>query len=323
MLKRRIRGLLGSRHIYPVLRRRALRADPVTILCYHTLGPDRETMDAWTVLRAGDFQAHISVLQEHYEIVSLDEALEPAAPDSRPRAVLTFDDGDVGLFNHLLPMLEGCSLPVTIYIATGQIEVGRPYWFDRVMNALQGPGPFDIDLREAGLQTWTIGLDTGPARWATISDILETLKRLPPERREVLADDLIARAPSASGMTPLAPMSLDQLKTLAANPNVTIGAHSHCHNLLDQIPLDAATESVRRSRDLLQDWTGQPVLHFAYPNGNQSAPLRQALGRLGFASAAVLDNRLSEPGQDRHELSRLAIGRYDDAPRFQLRLVGL
>jgi peptidoglycan/xylan/chitin deacetylase (PgdA/CDA1 family) len=324
LLKQAALSVLSSRPVYGLLQSRSLRDRRPTILCYHTLGPDDETMDAWTVLRACDFRQQLAFLREHYDIVSLDEALSHPAPTPRAKAVLTFDDGDAGLFNHLLPIIEAEAVPVTVYIATAQIVEGRAYWFDRVMNALQGQECADIDLRHAGLAKWRVGPQTGAARWMVISDILEALKRMPPDRREALAQDVVAQAgPSQRAFTPLKPMTVEQLKILAANPHVTIGAHSHCHNLLDQIPLEEASDSIDRSRKLLQDWTGQPVRHFAYPNGNMNPALQKRLELLGFATGAALTVGQDDKTPNAFALPRISIGRYDDIRRFRLRLVGL
>ena len=328
--RRLARTVLAAPPVYPMLRLRAHRGDPVAILCYHTLGPDNEIFDAWTVLRVADFRTQIAAVRAVFDIVSLDEALErPRAARERPRAVITFDDGDAGLHRHLLPVLAAERIPVTIYVATAQIETGRPYWFDRIMNALQTPGPVRIDLAQAGLGDWTLGPGRGTARWEVISDILETLKGVSPARRDGLADEIVAQAPPANGFTPLAPLSVTELAELAESPWVTIGAHSHCHNLLDQIPEREVRDSAVRSRSLLREWTGQPVEHFAYPNGNHSPAVRAVIGDLGFRSATVLDGRLWQRGpagagpKDRLALSRLPVGRYDGLDRFRLRLLGI
>ena len=306
---------------YRLLRARArARGGRTAILCYHTLGPDAETMDAWTVLRAGDFRAHLDAIRADWEIVSLDAAL--AAPaDGRPRAVLTFDDGDAGLHRHLLPLMEAERVPATIYVATAQIEAGRPYWFDRVMNALQAQGPFALDLTARGLGVRRFGAARGPARWAEIGDLLEALKRLDPAPREAAAEAICAAAPAAQGFTPLAPLTRAEFDEIAAHPLATIGAHSHGHELLDRIPPAAARKSLARSRALLEDWCGRPVRHLAYPNGNHDAGVRRLAAETGFASATILGQRLVRPGDDPFALPRLAIGRYDDATRLRLRLV--
>lgn len=318
-----IRGLaktvMGRPWPYRLLHRRALARRPLTILCYHTLGADRGGPDAWTALRVQDFRAQVQELRKTYEIVPLDTALRAGPGGDRPRAVLTFDDGDRGLYHHLLPLLQDDPIPVTLYIATSQIETGKPYWFDRVMNACRGPGRLEIDLGDVG--NWTLQ-GTGAARWQVQSDLHDALKRATPQAREDLADRIQALAPDLPGPD-LGPMTRAQLQTLAALPQVTIAAHSHCHNLLDQIPLAQVRRSLARNRSLLQDWTGQPIRHFAYPNGNHTADLRALVADMGFASATALDNALALPGADPYALSRLAIGRYEDIARFRLRLAGL
>lgn len=323
-LRRAARGFLTTPPVLAALRARALRQRPVTVLCYHTLGADTGGPDAATVLRAGDFRAHLAVLRETYEIVDLDRALAegPGRP-GRPRAVLTFDDGEAGLFRHLLPIVTAERVPVTVYVATGQIETGRPYWFDRVMTALQGPGPATVDLAAEGLGRWDLPAEPGALRWRVLGGLLERLKAVEPARRETLADAIVARHPPPAGAPAIGPMSRAELAELARDPCVTIGAHSHCHNLLDQVPAPEAEASMARSRALLQDWTGQEVAHFAWPNGNHTQGLRQAAERLGFRSACALDNRLWHRGCDPFALSRLWIERYDTAGRFRLRLVGL
>lgn len=324
-LKRIAREVLAAEPSYRILKARALRGDPVTVLCYHTLGPDRGGVDAWTVLRMEDFRRQVDFLRAHYDIVDLDAALasDPAL-GGRPRAVISFDDGEAGLHRYLLPFVESEQLPVTVYVATGQIETGAAYWFDKVMSALQAPGAFMIDLTPAGLPAWTIGPETGAARWAVISDILETLKAAAPPDRARLAAAITAQAPApAPDLAPLAPMTVAQIGEMARSRWITIAAHSHCHNLLDQIPLAAVRESAARSRALLEAWTGKPVRHFAYPNGNYREALAAAMPGLGFRSAAALGMTLWRNGTDPFALPRVAIGRYDDFDRFRLRLIEL
>lgn len=317
MIKELAVSVLAAPPVLPVLRRRALRDDPLTILCYHTLGPDRGGAAGWTRLRESDFRTQLADLSRHYEIVGLDEALSGSG-GRRPQAVITFDDGDRGLHSHLLPILRETGVPVTIYVATGQFETGKPFWFDRVVNSLQGPGEVALE----GFGVWRLPGGEDKAHWTALSPILQTLKTADPEERDALADRIAAQG----GEPPepaFGPMTLKQLSDLAAQPGVTIGAHTHGHELLDQIAPKAARESVARSRDLLRDWTGQSVDHFAFPNGNHTAGLRAMVRDLGFASATILEERLAPRGGDPFALPRISVGRYDSAARVRLRLAGL
>lgn len=317
MIKALALSTLSAPPIWGVLRRRALRDNPLTILCYHTLGPDRGGVNGWTALREGNFRAQLADLQAHYDIVSLDKALDaPQGP--RPKAVITFDDGDRGLHAHLLPVMQDIPVPVTVYVATKQFETRQPFWFDRVVNALQGPG----EVRVEGLGAWTLPGSDDKAHWDALHPILQALKEVDPAMRDAWADKVVDEGGAAPALA-LGPMTKDELAELAATPGVTIGAHTHGHELLDQIPLEAARVSVACSRDLLQDWTGQGVDHFAFPNGNHTPALRNMVKDLGFRSATILEERTAPQGCDPFALPRISAGRYDSAARMRLRLVGI
>jgi peptidoglycan/xylan/chitin deacetylase (PgdA/CDA1 family) len=325
--KRIARAVIAASPVYGAMRLRALRESPMTALTYHALGADDEDFDAWIVVRQGDFLKQVDLLRRHYELVSLDEAVAAhtaGKPSNRPRAVITFDDGHESLHRYLLPIVERERIPVTVYIATGHIQTGQSYWFDRVMNALQTSKPTRLDLHEEGLGAWTVGVTRGERNWNVISDVLQTLKKLTPERREQTCQRITEKMADAPRphFTPLAPMNLSQLKELSSLRWVTLGAHTHCHNLLDQLTLTEARDSIAQSRDLLREWTGRPVDHFAYPNGNHNGDLVREVEALGFASAFTAEKGLWPRGTSRYAASRIAVGRYDDLSKFKLDLVG-
>jgi peptidoglycan/xylan/chitin deacetylase (PgdA/CDA1 family) len=309
---------------YAALRGRALRGNPVTLLTYHTLGADDEDFDAWTVLRRGDFERQIELLRRDYDIVAMADALSQSS-GARPRAVLTFDDGHSGWIEHLLPIVERQALPVTLYVATGHVQSGQPYWFDALVNALQTSAPLTLDTGAAGLGRVTLNADRGAANWLRISVLLEALKALEAPPRDALAEQLVAAAqgqprPRFRALEPLTP---DQMRALARSRWVTIGSHSHGHELLDRIALPAACASIAHSMALLTQWTGRPVEHFAYPNGNYNAALAAALPGLGLHSAVTTRKGLWRRQADsRFELPRISVGRFDDTARLRLNLLG-
>lgn len=325
MLKSAATRALTAPLPYSALRRAYNPARGVTILVYHTLGADDEDMDAWTVLRASQFRRQMNVLREHYDIVSLDEALRGAPTVGRPQVVLTFDDGEAGLHRHLLPIVEELQLPVTIYVATQQIESGRPYWFDRVMNALQVAAPVTLEL-DVGPQLgpWYLDAAAGPATWRTIHAVLELMKQQTPDARDriLTAIEKATEGAAKRRVHALAPLTLTELQDLAASPYVTIGAHSHCHSLLDRIPLAEAAASIANSKARLETWLGRPVQHFAYPNGNWNAGIASLVADAGFASATILEHRLWDRTGSAHSIPRIPVGRYDSLERFKLRLLG-
>jgi peptidoglycan/xylan/chitin deacetylase (PgdA/CDA1 family) len=308
---------------YAALRARALRGNPVTLLTYHTLGADDEDFDAWTVLRRGDFLAQIEWLRRDYDIVSLDQALSDTSPP-RPQAVLTFDDGHSGWHEHLLPIVEREALPVTLYVATSHVQSGQPYWFDAVVNAVQTAEPLTLDASDAGLGRITLNAGRGQANWLRISSLLEAMKALEPEPRDALAARIVAASTAhrRPRFRALSPLTFAQVRELAQSRWVTIGSHSHGHQLLDRIGLPAARDSIAQSLALLAEWCGRGVTHFAYPNGNYNAALAAALPGLGLTSAVTTRQGLWRRDGSRFELPRINVGRFDDVARWRLNLLG-
>jgi peptidoglycan/xylan/chitin deacetylase (PgdA/CDA1 family) len=322
--KRLVRGVLSRGPAYAWARSRTLRGGAVTVLMYHTLGRDDEPFDAWTIVRRSDFMRQMDWLRRHYQVVTLTEALDGARAWDRPPAVVTFDDGEAGMHEHLLPIVEAQQLPVTVYVATGQIECGMPYWFDRAMNAVQVSEPTPLTLTDEGLPPLLLGAEHGAVSWATVGALLGALKRLAPTAREA-ATAAVERALQGSPrrrVTPLRPMRLDQLQELAASRWVTIGAHTHDHSLLDELPLADAERTIVKSRERLLEWTGREIAHFAYPNGNHDPALVAAVERLGFSSAVTTVKGFWRPGQGRYDIRRIPVGRWDDLDRFRLELLG-
>lgn len=101
----------------------------LVVLAYHRVGG---TTPSSVDVDAPVFAAQMDVLAATHEVVDLDRAAElldhPTAPDGRPVAVLTFDDGTADFVEHALPILVERQLPSTLYVATGHVEDRRPFF---------------------------------------------------------------------------------------------------------------------------------------------------------------------------------------------------
>ncbi|HUQ10524.1 MAG TPA: polysaccharide deacetylase family protein [Steroidobacteraceae bacterium] len=320
-MRRLLAGLLATE---PLLRRARRRSPPgVAVLMYHEVLGDDDAAEAWTAVRVSELRRQIEYLKSAFDILSMDEALTRGEA-MRPAVVLTFDDGGAGNHRHLLPVVREARVPVTVFVATGHVESGRLYWFDRVMNALQVVEPLRLDLRDVGLDEYAVGPPSGAENWARIQRLLVDIKAAGVERNEELADIVEERARAAGGAVraPLQPMTVQQVRELAECPQVTIGAHSHAHSLLTQMSSADTAADVATSRRLLQQWTGQPVEHFAYPSGEYDARVRENVIGCGFRTAVTTEKRLWRSGCDPFAIPRMSVGRYDSASIFRLALGG-
>jgi peptidoglycan/xylan/chitin deacetylase (PgdA/CDA1 family) len=99
-------------------------------------------------------------------------------------------------------------------------------------------------------------------------------------------------------------LSRDRLVDLA-DDGLDIGAHGHTHVALDTIAPAQARDEIVRSRELLRDWTGQPVPSFAYPHGFHDRRVRSEVVRAGFHHACAVKQALSSADDDRFALARI------------------
>jgi peptidoglycan/xylan/chitin deacetylase (PgdA/CDA1 family) len=106
------------------------------------------------------------------------------------------------------------------------------------------------------------------------------------------------------------PLTLAELRALAAQPGVTVGAHTMTHPRLAALHVEDQQRELTASKERLEELTGQPVTLFAYPFGKPAdvsaetlALARRAGYRAAFTSAA---GRLV-PSSDRFALPRLTV----------------
>jgi peptidoglycan/xylan/chitin deacetylase (PgdA/CDA1 family) len=234
---------------------------------------------------------------------------------------LTFDDGNANNCELLLPIVERLRIPVTIYVATAQVESGQCFWFDRVINAVQTSRRISIDLSHHGLGRFTLNAVRGARNWAEIDRLLEALKPVSSARREALTDEIIDQIGEVPHPT-VRPLSIDQLQRLSASPYVTIGSHTHGHDLLTQISTKEARQTIVKSCELLRRWTGRAVRDFAYPNGDFNPDIVALAEQLGFRSAMAAYPGAWRPQHGTMRIPRLSVGRYDSLDRFRFNLLG-
>lgn len=103
-------------------------------------------------------------------------------------------------------------------------------------------------------------------------------------------------------------LSWAQVRELAA-AGIEIGAHSHSHAQLDQIPGPALRAELRHSKALLEAGIGRSVTTLAYPFGYSSRRVRDEVAASGYRCAAAVTNAIGGPGSDVLAVPRLTVRR--------------
>lgn len=144
------------------------------ILIYHQVGA---TSNLEMDVERSRFEKQLDWMQEHGDIVSLEEALSAlAVPIAGYQFVLTFDDGHQSVYTDAFPQMAARGLPFTLYLTTAPLEAGAPLHGDPRQPLLSWP---EIgEMFETGLMT--VGahshrhLDARRHDRKSLSDDLET-----------------------------------------------------------------------------------------------------------------------------------------------------
>jgi peptidoglycan/xylan/chitin deacetylase (PgdA/CDA1 family) len=101
-------------------------------------------------------------------------------------------------------------------------------------------------------------------------------------------------------------LTWSQLAGISAS-GIECGAHSCSHPQLDVLSAATAREEILRSKTILEEHLGCPVMTFAYPHGYYSSTVRQLVQQAGFTSACAVKHAMSGLADDRFALARINV----------------
>jgi peptidoglycan/xylan/chitin deacetylase (PgdA/CDA1 family) len=295
---------VGARWVVRSVARRAAGGARVLILSYHLPSDDFEESAQRVlpslVVSTTTLRRQLQQLAREREIVSLDEACRllqaPPALASRRRsapdvAVVTFDDGYVGVHEEALPVLRDLRIPAAVYVPTGFVGTNRRLLHDRLFATLSELKRRRLLPQAAGLAPeLQARLDACAGEGA--GDTLDILiSWLPHDRLGAIAAALEQRLGMQEQDLPAETrvMDWDELRALEAG-GVDVGGHTVNHVALVNVAPDQARAEIQGCHRDLAERLGERARHFAYPNGYYSSAIRRAVEEAGFASAVTTED---------------------------------
>lgn len=249
------------------------------VLLYHRIGAEGGPASGRAV-SAENFSDQMAALGDR--VVALDAVV---AGDAPPDAVaITFDDG----YADILEPLRDAGVEATVFVSTGHVEEGRPFWWDeldRLLHTARADAPLVVEFE--GVRAWR----RPEAARAPLNALLQTLPR---GAGEGVLEQVRAWSGGPPGSDPR-PLTVDELRELARF--AAIGAHTRDHTNLRHVGPAAARNEIARSRDDLARWLGTAPAGFSYPFGVPGRDLDEETHELvrdaGFSFAVV-----NAPGPD-------------------------
>lgn len=188
---------------------------------------------------------------------------------SRRFACFTCDDGYRDNRDHMLPAMRDFDAPFTVFVTSDFASgTGCLWWvaLERVVaTATRLDAPIDgnmVRIATASLPEKEMGFDRlhGWLRSLGEADLHREMTAL--SQQAGIDEQAISRELC---------MSWDELKPFAADPLVTIGAHTLTHCNLAQQTEAMATHELTSSRANIENALQKPALHLAYPYGDRAA----------------------------------------------------
>lgn len=315
-------------HFPEIVAASAFRRIPSTsgvVLMYHEVLPDDITLPAWTIVRESDFLWQMSYLRSHFDVLSMDQAINRVIENNvskRPFAVVTFDDGYAGNLNTVLPIMKSLELPFIVYVATKAIIDSKLYWYDQIINLLSEQRDVHISIEfNDKIEQFVIRQKVSDnTRWKEVQRLLNRLKQLRPEDRDKIVSNITGEY--NSGCSVLEMLTSCDLKRLADSECVTIGSHTHRHELLDTLESGEIRDTLLIAHKYITSITGRQPRHFAYPNGNFNHIVLKHVQEAGYKTAVTTSPGYWTSHNRQLEIPRFGVGRFDSKGQFKAMLSG-
>jgi peptidoglycan/xylan/chitin deacetylase (PgdA/CDA1 family) len=229
--------------------------------------------------------------RSHLDLVSLDEMYRRLTERdfSRRFVCLTFDDGYRDLLQWAYPILKEAEVPFAVYVPTSFPDrIGELWWLAlEAVIARNNHIGLQIDGRNRTFDCATVA-----AKRSLYEELYWWLRARPTEAElRAIVHNLAAcyRVDIAAFCNELC-MGWPELAQLAADPSVTIGAHTVNHPMLAKLPQTAVRSEMDLSRSIIEAGLGIRPEHLSYPVGDRSSagPREfEIAAELGFKTAVT------------------------------------
>jgi peptidoglycan/xylan/chitin deacetylase (PgdA/CDA1 family) len=247
------------------------------------------------LVRARTLARQLDWVARRFRIVSLDELgehLQSGGPPPRPLAAVTFDDGYRDVYEHAFPMLKRKGIPAAVFVVTDLMGTSHLQTHDRLFLGLAhlfgqpgGRGRLVGWLDELGLRPMVFAGRSGADGLDAFSAMRAVLEALTSAQVQLVLQALDREGgPEEADFPELRPLTWEMVGEMH-QAGMTIGSHTRSHALLTQESPERVRDEVLGSRLELEQRLGDPVRHFAYPDGRFNAAVVEQVASAGYRFA--------------------------------------
>ena len=232
----------------------------------------------------------IDVKRAGLDILSLDQAHRRIREgDCAARfACFTLDDGYRDNLEYAYPVFRRHDAPFTVYIPSSYPEAKGALWWVALEQMIAAGETIEFSAANGCA---VLPICTDAEKNGAFEQIYRHLRNLDADAQRTGISELCARyGVDMAAICRKLIMSWDEVRQLAGDPLVTIGAHTVAHYALAKLPEARARDEMKRGADAIAEQLGQWPEHFSYPYGEpDSAGPREfrIAAELGFKTAVT------------------------------------
>jgi peptidoglycan/xylan/chitin deacetylase (PgdA/CDA1 family) len=253
---------------------------------FHQVNDDKKPF--YPATRVEVFEGICKYLSKHHKVIHVSEVEDHFKNSNESAVIISFDDGHADIMDNVLPIVSRHGLKFNINIDTEVLETGLPQDFVRVydmINQVESSSYFDPEFMKDHI---TINREQ-PVK--TEYDFTQLLTPLEPAKRRVLVErmrDHFGRDKvSFSKM-----LSAHDLKLLREK-GAEIGAHTHTHADLTQLPAELVNEELSKSKTILENITATKIDILAFPNGQFNQNVEELARNNGFRYLLKTEDKIN------------------------------
>lgn len=255
------------------------------VLAYHTVpNPD-------------NFEKQLKYLNKNFSIISIEQLQDffiEKKPLPKNPLLISFDDGDISVYENGFPLLSKHQLPAVIFVITGLIDTVRTFWCRWVELVYEKEGKEYLEARKQ----------------------VNYLKTIPEKERKAYVKTL----PVVSSVQ----LTSNHLQELQKN-HVFIGNHTHTHPMINNCEEEEIVEEMNAVRSKFKDLNFEENFSiFAYPNGNWEPESEKVLVDEGIKMAFLFDHQLNKDLSKINpmRISRIRVNSDEELSEFKVKVSG-
>jgi len=280
------------------------------ILMYHRVADNivpPALYDSAMFVTNNTLELHIAELKRHFSIISMDDYETNLSNNSKPKCILTLDDGWADNYYNALPVLVDTNTPATIFLTANYIDTNKCFWFHDIWYIAEQCNKRN-KVKEFNTYFSSEVSHPDSAHLLTednIAILIDMLKHKKPEDLDTIISNAYLILNIVKSKQPTI-LDWNQVMEIS-NTIVTVGSHGMNHFILTNLLLETKKTEIQESLEVFSEKELHISKYFCYPNGNYDNEVIDIVSNAGFKGAITTELGYNTPDTDKFSLKRIAV----------------